>query len=185
MREKLTDALGQVEGAYSLVVLTDQGLIACRDPLGIRPLVMGKLGEATIFASETVALDVIGATFLRDVEPGEMVIVNDSGIRSFRPFPKADPQAVHLRACLFLAPRQHRRGPVGLRSAQAHRRRAVPGSAGRGRLCRPRPRQRRARGDRLQPGLGHSRSSSGSSARTMSGGPSSSRARKCATSASS
>src|SRR5215212_6452862 len=60
--DRLTDALKQVEGAYSLVVLTDEGLIACRDPLGIRPLVMGKLGEATIFASETVALDVIGAS---------------------------------------------------------------------------------------------------------------------------
>src|SRR5207237_8346812 len=84
--DRLTDALKQVEGAYSLVVLTEEGLLACRDPLGIRPLVMGKLGEATIFASETVALDVIGASFLRDVEPGELVLVNDSGIRSFRPF---------------------------------------------------------------------------------------------------
>ncbi|MBA3669585.1 MAG: amidophosphoribosyltransferase [Sphingomonas sp.] len=96
MFERLTDALKQVEGAYSLVVLTQQGLIACRDPLGIRPLVMGKLGEATIFASETVAFDVIGATFLRDVEPGELIVVNDSGIRSFRPFAKADP-----RPCIF------------------------------------------------------------------------------------
>ena len=96
MFERLTDALKQVEGAYSLLVLTQQGLIACRDPLGIRPLVMGKLGEATIFASETVALDVIGATFLRDIEPGEIVVVNDSGIRSFRPFAKADP-----RPCIF------------------------------------------------------------------------------------
>ena len=90
--EKLTDALKQVEGAYSLVVLTPDGLIACRDPLGIRPLVMGKLGEATIFASETVALDVIGATFLRDVEPGELILVNDKGIRSFRPFAKVAPR---------------------------------------------------------------------------------------------
>ncbi|MES2147630.1 MAG: amidophosphoribosyltransferase, partial [Pseudomonadota bacterium] len=96
MFERLTDALKQVEGAYSLLVLTQQGLIACRDPLGIRPLVMGKLGEATIFASETVAFDVIGATFLRDVEPGELIVVNDSGIRSFRPFAKADP-----RPCIF------------------------------------------------------------------------------------
>ena len=94
--EKLTDALKQVEGAYSLVVLTPDGLIACRDPLGIRPLVMGKLGEATIFASETVALDVIGATFLRDVEPGELILVNDKGIRSFRPFAKVAP-----RPCIF------------------------------------------------------------------------------------
>ena len=96
MLERLTDALKQVEGAYSLVVLTNDGLIACRDPLGIRPLVMGKLGEATIFASETVALDVIGASFLRDVEPGEVIIVNDSGIRSFKPFGQAAP-----RPCLF------------------------------------------------------------------------------------
>ena len=94
--DRLTDALKQVEGAYSLVVLTDEGLIACRDPLGIRPLVMGKLGEATIFASETVALDVIGASFLRDVEPGELILVNDSGIRSFRPFEKVAP-----RPCIF------------------------------------------------------------------------------------
>ena len=96
MLDRLTDALRQVEGAYSLVVLTDEGLVACRDPLGFRPLVMGKLGEATIFASETVALDVIGASFLRDVEPGELILVNDSGIRSFRPFEKVAP-----RPCIF------------------------------------------------------------------------------------
>ena len=94
--DRLIDAVKQVEGAYSLLVLTDEGLIACRDPLGIRPLVMGKLGEATIFASETVALDVIGATFIRDVDPGELVIVNASGLRSFRPFDKAEP-----RPCIF------------------------------------------------------------------------------------
>jgi len=94
--DQLVDALRQVEGAYSLVVLTPEGLIGCRDPLGIRPLVMGKLGEAIIFASETVALDVIGATFLRDVEPGELVVVNDGGLRSFRPF-----AAVTPRPCIF------------------------------------------------------------------------------------
>ncbi|QNM82659.1 amidophosphoribosyltransferase [Sphingomonas sabuli] len=94
--DRLVDALKQVEGAYSLLVLTEQGLIACRDPLGIRPLVMGKLGEATIFASETVALDVIGASYVRDVEPGEMLVVNASGLRSFRPFEAANP-----RPCIF------------------------------------------------------------------------------------
>jgi amidophosphoribosyltransferase len=94
--DRLTDALKLVEGAYSLVVLTEEGLIACRDPLGIRPLVMGKLGEATIFASETVAFDVIGASFLREVEPGELILINDSGIRSFRPFAKTAP-----RPCVF------------------------------------------------------------------------------------
>ena len=94
--DRLVDALKQVEGAYSLLVLTEEGLIACRDPLGIRPLVMGKLGEATIFASETVALDVIGATFIRDVEPGELIVVNGSGLRSFRPFEQVKP-----RPCIF------------------------------------------------------------------------------------
>ena len=94
--DRLTDALKQVEGAYSLVILTPDGMVACRDPLGFRPLVIGKLGEATIFASESVALDVIGATLLREVEPGELILVNDSGIRSFRPFAPAKP-----RPCVF------------------------------------------------------------------------------------
>src|SRR4028119_324992 len=94
--ERLTEALRQVEGAYSLLVLTEEGLVACRDPLGIRPLVMGKLNEATIFASETVALDVIGATYLRDVDPGELLLVNGAGIRSFKPFSKVEP-----RPCIF------------------------------------------------------------------------------------
>ncbi|HUG45364.1 MAG TPA: amidophosphoribosyltransferase [Sphingomicrobium sp.] len=94
--EQLVDALKQVEGAYSLLVLTKEGLIACRDPLGIRPLVMGKLGESTIFASESVALDVIGATLIRDVEPGEVIVVNESGLRSFRPFEDLKP-----RPCIF------------------------------------------------------------------------------------
>jgi amidophosphoribosyltransferase len=94
--DRFIDALKQIEGAYSLVVLTEEGMIACRDPLGIRPLVMGKLGEATIFASETVAFDIIGATYIRDVEPGELVVVNGSGIRSFRPFAQ-----VQQRPCIF------------------------------------------------------------------------------------
>jgi amidophosphoribosyltransferase len=94
--DRLVDALKQVEGAYSLLGLTEEALSACRGPLGIRPLVMGKLGEATIFASETVALDVVGATYIRDVEPGELIVVNGSGIRSFRPFEPAKP-----RPCIF------------------------------------------------------------------------------------
>ncbi len=94
--DRLIDALRQVEGAYSLVVLSEQGMVACRDPLGIRPLVMGKFGDATIFASETVALDVIGATYIRDVEPGELILINGSGLRSFRPF-----APVRARPCIF------------------------------------------------------------------------------------
>jgi amidophosphoribosyltransferase len=94
--DKFIDALKHVEGAYSLICTTPEGMLACRDPLGIRPLVMGKLGDATIFASETVALDVIGAEFLRQVEPGEIVIVTDAGVRSIKPF-----GSIHPRPCIF------------------------------------------------------------------------------------
>jgi amidophosphoribosyltransferase len=94
--DRFIDALKQVEGAYSLVCLTAEGMIACRDPLGIRPLVMGRLGEAYIFASETVALDMVGATYLRTVEPGELIEVSDQGVRSHRPFAPQRP-----RPCIF------------------------------------------------------------------------------------
>jgi amidophosphoribosyltransferase len=94
--DKFIDALKQVEGAYSLICMTSEGMIACRDPLGIRPLVMGELNGATIFASETVALDVVGATYIRAVEPGELVIVSASGVRSVKPFPQ-----LHARPCIF------------------------------------------------------------------------------------
>jgi amidophosphoribosyltransferase len=95
--DKFIDALKQVEGAYSLVCMTPEGMIACRDPLGIRPLVMGKLGDATIFASETVALDVVGAEYVRQIEPGEIVIVTGKGeMRSVKPFAPVFP-----RPCIF------------------------------------------------------------------------------------
>lgn len=94
--DKFIDALKQVEGAYSLIAMTPEGMIACRDPLGIRPLVMGKLGDTIIFASETVALDVVGATFERSIEPGELVIVRNGELRSIRPFNDVAP-----RPCIF------------------------------------------------------------------------------------
>jgi amidophosphoribosyltransferase len=94
--DKFVDALKQVEGAYSLICLTPEGMIACRDPLGIRPLVMGKLGDATIFASETVALDVVGADYVRAVEPGEIVIISNGTVRSVKPF-----TVQHPRPCIF------------------------------------------------------------------------------------
>ncbi|SMF72073.1 amidophosphoribosyltransferase [Allosphingosinicella indica] len=94
--DRFIDALKQVEGAYSLVCLTSEGVIACRDPLGIRPLVMGRLGDAYIFASETVALDVVGATYIRSVEPGELVVVSEKGVKSHRPFASVRP-----RPCIF------------------------------------------------------------------------------------
>jgi len=95
--DRFIDALKQVEGAYALICMTPEGMIACRDPLGIRPLVMGKLGDSIIFASETVALDVVGADYVRSVDPGELVIVTHAGeVRSHRPFGDTNP-----RPCIF------------------------------------------------------------------------------------
>ena len=97
MIDRLIDALRLIEGAYALVVMTPEGMIACRDPLGIRPLVMGRLGDTTVFASETVALDVVGAEFVRQVEPGELVKVDfDGNIDSLHPFGQHRP-----RPCIF------------------------------------------------------------------------------------
>jgi amidophosphoribosyltransferase len=96
LMDRFIDALKRVEGAYSLIVMTPEGMIACRDPLGIRPLVMGKLDDSVIFASETVALDVVGADYVRDVEPGELVIVKGTEITSHKPFAPVAP-----RPCIF------------------------------------------------------------------------------------
>ena len=94
--DRIVDALHQVEGAYSLVALTDSCVIGVRDPLGVRPLVLGRLDDSHILASETCALDIIGADYVRDVEPGEMVILDASGIHSLRPAPPA-----RRRFCIF------------------------------------------------------------------------------------
>jgi len=95
--DRFVDALRMVEGAYSLICMTPKRMIACRDPLGIRPLVMGRIGDATVFASETVALDVVGAEFVREIEPGEIVEVRQDGrLSSHRPFGN-----LPARPCIF------------------------------------------------------------------------------------
>ncbi|HEX2257748.1 MAG TPA: amidophosphoribosyltransferase [Afifellaceae bacterium] len=94
--DRLIDALAQVEGAYSLVALSERGMIGCRDPLGVRPLVIGDLDGAPILASETCALDIIGARLVRAVEPGELVVATESGIESRRPFARRA-----SRPCIF------------------------------------------------------------------------------------
>ena len=94
--ERFTEALQQIEGGYALIALTNKKLVGVRDPLGIRPLVLGELNGKAVLASETCALDMIGATFVRDVEHGEMVVIDDRGLRSFRPFP-----AQQARPCIF------------------------------------------------------------------------------------
>jgi len=79
----ICDALSDVKGAYSLLLMTPNELIGIRDPYGVRPLCLGRLGKAYIFSSETCALDLIGATYIRDVEPGEMIIINRKGMKSY------------------------------------------------------------------------------------------------------
>ena len=93
---RLVDALGKVEGAYSIVLCTKDTLVAVRDPYGFRPLVLGKKGAAWVVASETCALDLIEGTFVREVDPGEMVIVDRDGLQSLKPFPRKP-----RKACVF------------------------------------------------------------------------------------
>ena len=94
--DKLIDTLFQIQGGYSLVLMTNKKLVGVRDPFGIRPLVIGKLKNSYIFASETCALDIVGATFIREVENGEIVIVENNKLNSIKPFPKQKP-----RPCVF------------------------------------------------------------------------------------
>ena len=96
VEEALVESISQVSGAFSLVMLTKNRLIAARDPHGFRPLALGRLGDAWIVCSETCAMDLIGATYEREVEPGELIVISDGGLRSIRPYPPAP-----LAHCVF------------------------------------------------------------------------------------
>src|SRR6476620_7555223 len=86
IEDALIESVTQIRGAFSLALLTKDRLIAVRDPNGFRPMALGQLGDAWIVCSETCALDLIGATYVRDVEPGEVLIISDGGVRSIKPF---------------------------------------------------------------------------------------------------
>ncbi|MDC0585745.1 amidophosphoribosyltransferase [Candidatus Pelagibacter sp.] len=94
--DKVVDAIFQIQGGYALVMLAQNSLIGVRDPYGIRPLVIGKLGSSYVLASETCALDIIGAKFLRDVENGEIVLIENDELTSVKPFPQKK-----VRPCVF------------------------------------------------------------------------------------
>jgi amidophosphoribosyltransferase len=96
VEDALVESISQVTGAFSLAMMTKDRLIAARDPHGFRPLALGKLDGAYIVCSETCALDLIGATYIRDIEPGELLVISDGGLRSLRPFPPAP-----LAHCVF------------------------------------------------------------------------------------
>ncbi len=93
---RMIDALGQVEGAFSLVALSEKKMIGCRDPLGVRPLLLGDLDGAPVLASETCAFDIIGATLVRELAPGELLVITEDGIESLKPFAPQRP-----RFCIF------------------------------------------------------------------------------------
>lgn len=94
--ERFTEAVLQIEGAFALTCLTNKKLVGVRDPLGIRPLLLGRLGESWVLASETCAFDIVGAEFVREIENGEIVVITKSGIKSYHPFKKQTP-----RPCIF------------------------------------------------------------------------------------
>ncbi len=94
--DKLIDTLFQIQGGYSLILMTNKKLVGVRDPFGIRPLVLGKLNNSYIFASETCALDIVGAKFIREIENGEIVVIEKNSVKSIKPFPKQKP-----RPCVF------------------------------------------------------------------------------------
>ncbi len=96
VEDAVVDAVSQVQGAFSFVMMTRDRLIAVRDPHGFRPLALGRLNDAYVVCSETCAMDLIGATYVRDIEPGEIAIITADGLRSVRPFPPA-----HLAQCVF------------------------------------------------------------------------------------
>ncbi|MEL6830415.1 MAG: amidophosphoribosyltransferase [Pseudomonadota bacterium] len=94
--DRFLDAIRQIEGGFAFVGLTNKKLIGARDPSGLRPLVLGRIGPAYVLASETCALDLMGAEFSREIEPGEVVIITNQGLESYRPFPSQP-----VRPCLF------------------------------------------------------------------------------------
>jgi amidophosphoribosyltransferase len=104
LRRALQDAMRAIQGAFSLVLLTEDSLIAVRDPKGIRPLVLGRLGEATVVASESCALDAVGADLVRDVEPGEIVIVTAEGVESLQLNERTQSQVCSFEFVYFSRP---------------------------------------------------------------------------------
>ena len=104
LADRIAEALNAVKGAYSIVFLTETRMVAVRDPNGFRPLVLGKLGDCYVVASETCAFDLIEAEFVREIEPGEMIVVDKHGMKSFKPFKEAQPSPCIFEFIYFARP---------------------------------------------------------------------------------
>ena len=151
VEDAIVESVSQVQGAFSLAMMTNDRLIAVRDPHGFRPLALGRLGDATVICSETCAMDLIGATYVRDVEPGEVLVISAEGLRSIKPFRAGAAGALRVRARVFRAARQLRLRP-SVNEVRTESR-AHPGAraAGRRRRRRAGSRLRRLRGDGISP----------------------------------
>ena len=145
------NAMGRLEGAYSVSALSDGKLLAFRDPHGFRPLVLGRLHDGWAVASETCALDLIGAEPERELGRGELLLIDEDGRARPPGRPRRGRRALHLRVLLPRPPRHAARGRRGARRARAHGRAARRGGAGRGRPRAPDPRLGDAGGDRVLP----------------------------------
>lgn len=117
--DRVVDALKQIEGAYSLIILSRKKLIGVRDPLGVRPLVLGKLGKSYVFASETCALDIIGADYIREVEPGEMIVIENNELQSHHPFENTSSRFCIFEYVYFSRPDSHYSGKHVYRARKA------------------------------------------------------------------
>ncbi len=140
----------RLEGAYSVVALSEGKLVAFRDPFGFRPLVLGRIHDDWVVASETCSLDLVGAEFVREIEPGEAVIADADGLRSFRALEQSDGGALCIFEFFYLArPDTQLERRRGARRARAHGRAARRRGAGRRRSRAADPGLGHAGGDRL------------------------------------
>ena len=110
MIDKVIDTLFQVQGGYALVMMSDKKLIGARDPLGIRPLVLGKIKDSFVLASETCAFDIIGAKFIREIENGEVVVIEDNSLKSIKPFTKKKERPCVFEYVYFARPDSYLKG---------------------------------------------------------------------------
>ncbi|WP_185245314.1 amidophosphoribosyltransferase [Citrifermentans bremense] len=107
LQDRLTDALSRIQGAYCLLFLTETRMVAVRDPNGFRPLCLGRQGGSYVVASESCALDLIDAEFIREIAPGEMIVIDKNGMNSFFPFKKVDPTPCIFEFVYFARPDSH------------------------------------------------------------------------------
>ena len=136
LEQAARDVLPTLQGAFSLVFMDEHTLYAARDPHGVRPLVLGRLESGWVVASETAALDIVGATFIREVEPGELIAIDEHGLRT-QPLRRGDAQGLPVRVRLPGPPRHDDRRPVGLHDPRRGRPHAGLRGAGRRRPRHP------------------------------------------------